>query len=84
MLALMGDVLSAFYLLRQAEVAQGKWQVLTEGKDSAALLESSEEARFLWNKLRTVEFHIASVLPRALSHARIIENANLAPLDALL
>ncbi|MDP7630998.1 MAG: acyl-CoA dehydrogenase, partial [SAR324 cluster bacterium] len=84
MLALMGDVLSAFYLLRQAEVAQRKWQTLTAGKDSDTLLESSEEARFLWNKLRTVEFHISSVLPRALSHARIIENANLAPLDALL
>ena len=84
MLALMGDVLSAFYLLRQAEVAQRKWQALSEGKETDTLLESSEDARFLWNKLRTVEFHISSVLPRALSHARIIENANLAPLDALL
>ena len=84
MLAMMGDVLSAFYLLRQAEVAQSQWQALTDGKNPDTLLESSEEARFLWNKLRTVEFHIFSVLPRALSHARILENASLSPLNALL
>ena len=44
----------------------------------------NEEAQFYWNKLRTTEFYVWSVLPRALSNAKTIKNANLAPLSACL
>ena len=50
----------------------------------AELLEDNEEAQFYWNKLRTTEFYVWSVLPRALSNAKTIKNANLAPLSACL
>ncbi len=84
LLALMGDVLCAFYLLKQAAVAQTKWEALVEGKDADAVLAGSEEAQFYWNKLKTTEFYLYSVLPRSLSQARIIRNANLSPLEAWL
>jgi len=85
MLDLMGDVLCCFYLLKQAESAQKKWLPLLAGANSQEeLLEENEEAQFYWNKLRTTEFYVWSVLPRALSNAKIIKNANLAPLSACL
>ena len=85
MLDLMGDVLCCFYLLKQAESAQIKWKALLEGATSQAeLLEENEDAKFYWNKLRTTEFYVWSVLPRALSNAKTIKNANLAPLNACL
>ena len=85
MLDLMGDVLCCFYLLKQAESAQKKWEPLLAGANSQEeLLEENEEAQFYWNKLRTTEFYVWSVLPRALSNAKTIKNANLAPLNACL
>lgn len=85
MLDLMGDVLCCFYLLKQAEFAQKKWEPLLAGANSQKeLLEENEEAQFYWNKLRTTEFYVWSVLPRALSNAKTIKNANLAPLNACL
>ena len=85
MLDLMGDVLCCFYLLKQAESAQKKWEPLLTGANSQEeLLEENEEAQFYWNKLRTTEFYVWSVLPRALSNAKTIKNANLAPLNACL
>ena len=44
----------------------------------------NEEAKFYWNKLRTTEFYVWSVLPRALSNAKTIKNSTLAPLKAQL
>ena len=85
MLDLMGDVLCCFYLLKQADSAQQKWKaLLAEATSQAELLEENEEAQFYWNKLRTTEFYVWSVLPRALSNAKTIKNANLAPLNACL
>ena len=85
MLDLMGDVLCCFYLLKQAVSAQKKWNSMLIGTASQAeLLEENEEAQFYWNKLRTTEFYVWSVLPRALSNAKTINNANLAPLRASL
>jgi hypothetical protein len=85
MLDLMGDVLCCFYLLKQAVSAQKKWKSMIDGTASQAeLLEDNEEAQFYWNKLRTTEFYVWSVLPRALSNAKTIKNANLAPLSACL
>ena len=48
------------------------------------LLADNEEAQFYWNKLRTTEYYVWSVLPRALSNAKTIKNANLSPLNACL
>jgi hypothetical protein len=48
------------------------------------LLEENEEAQFYWNKLRTIEFYVWSILPRTLSNAKTIKNANLSPLNACL
>jgi hypothetical protein len=85
MLDLMGDVLCCFYLLKQAESAQKKWNSMLDGVASQAeLLAENEEAQFYWNKLRTTEFYVWSVLPRALSNAKTIKNANLSPLSACL
>ena len=85
MLDLMGDVLSCFYLLKQAETAQKKWKGMnTHEVSEEELLADNQEAQFYWNKLRTVEYYVWSVLPRALSHAKTIKNANLSPLNALL
>ena len=85
MLDLMGDVLCCFYLLKQADSAQQKWKaLLAEATSQAKLLEENDEAQFYWNKLRTTEFYVWSVLPRALSNAKTIKNANLAPLNACL
>ena len=85
MLDLMGDVLCSFYLLKQAETAQIKWEgINTQKVSEEELLADNEEAQFYWNKLRTVEYYVWSVLPRALSHAKTIKNANLSPLNARL
>ena len=85
MLDLMGDVLSCFYLLKQAETAQKKWKgLVTQTVSQEELLADNQEAKFYWNKLRTVEYYVWSVLPRALSNAKTIKNANLSPLNACL
>ena len=41
-------------------------------------------SRFYWNKLKTAEYYVWSILPRVLSHERIIRNASLTPLEANL
>jgi hypothetical protein len=85
MLQLMGDVLCSFYLLKQAQVAKLKFnELLPEGKDLKAFADESEEAGFYWNKLKTAEYYVWSILPRVLSHERIIRNASLTPLEANL
>jgi hypothetical protein len=85
MLQLMGDVLCSFYLLKQAQVAKLKLnKMLPEGKDLKAFADESEEAGFYWNKLKTAEYYVWSILPRVLSHERIIRNASLTPLEANL
>jgi len=85
MLNLMGDVLCCFNLLKQASAAKIRWDTFLEGELSREkLLEENEEARFYWNKLCTTEFYVWSVLPRALSSAKIIKNSNLSPLKAHL
>ena len=85
MLQLMGDVLCSFYLLKQAQVAKLKLnEMLPEGKDLRAYDDESEEAEFYWNKLKTAEYYVWSILPRVLSHERIIRNASLTPLEVNL
>ena len=85
MLDLMGDVLCCFYLLKQAETAQKTWKgLVTQTVSQEELLADNQEAKFYWNKLRTVEYYVWSVLPRALSNAKTIKNANLSPLNACL
>ena len=85
MLDLMGDVLCCFYLLKQAEKAQNKWRgMINLTVSHEELLADNQEAQFYWNKLRTVEYYVWSVLPRALSNAKTIKNANLSPLNACL
>ena len=81
----MVDVLSCFYLLKQAETAQNKWKgMITQTVSQEELLSENQEAQFYWNKLRTVEYYVWSVLPRVLSNAKTIKNANLSPLNACL
>lgn len=85
MLNLMGDVLCAFHLLKQAVAAQSKFAVLEEKTESReTLLKENPEATFLWNKVRTAEHYVYSLLPRVLTHARTIKNGNLAPLQSKL
>ena len=85
MLDLMGDVLCCFYLLKQAENAQNKWRgMINLTVSQEELLADNQEAQFYWNKLRTVEYYVWSILPRALSNAKTIKNANLSPLNACL
>ncbi|MEE3122768.1 MAG: acyl-CoA dehydrogenase C-terminal domain-containing protein, partial [SAR324 cluster bacterium] len=84
-LQLMGDVLCAFHLLKQAQVAQRKWKDLATGEVSLQnLIEENVDARFYWNKMKTTEYYVWSILPRALSNARVIHNACLTPLEAAL
>ena len=83
MLQLMGDVLCSFYLLKQAQVAKLKLnEMVPEDIDLKLYVSESEEAGFYWNKLKTAEYYVWSVLPRVLSHERIIRNASLTPLEA--
>ena len=85
MLDLMGDVLCCFHLLKQAHFAQEKWESFLDLELSIdELLKENEEAKFYWNKLRTTEFYVWSILPRALSNAKTIKNSNLSPLKAIL
>ncbi|MBS1256641.1 MAG: 3-methylmercaptopropionyl-CoA dehydrogenase [Deltaproteobacteria bacterium] len=85
MMELIGDVLCCFHLLKQAETAQQKWNTMLSVVSSQdELLEENEEAQFYWNKLRTIEFYVWSILPRTLSNAKTIKNANLSPLNACL
>ena len=85
MLALMGDVLCAFHLLKQARVAQQKFNALQEKADSVeTLLDENPQAAFYWNKIQTAQHYVYSVLPRTLSHARTIRNGNRSPLNAKL
>jgi len=85
MLDLMGDVLCCFYLLKQAKSAQLNWENFLNGEKSHEnLLEENKEAQFYWNKLRTTEFYLWSILPRALSNAKTIKNSSLSPLKATL
>ena len=84
-LQLMGDVLCAFHLLKQAQVAQRKWKALAAGEVSLQnLIKENVDARFYWNKLKTTEYYVWSILPRALSNARVIHNCCLTPLEAVL
>ena len=84
-LQLMGDVLCAFHLLKQAQVAHRQWKALATDEVSLKnLIEENVDARFYWNKLKTTEFYVWSILPRALSNARVIHNACLTPLEAAL
>ena len=50
--------------------------------DLKLYVSESKEAGFYWNKLKTAEYYVWSVLPRVLSHERIIRNASLTPLEA--
>jgi len=85
MLDLMGDVICCFNLLKQANTAQIKWETFLDGEISREkLLEENLEARFYWNKLRTTEFYVWSILPRTLGNAKTIKNSNLSPLKAHL
>ncbi len=85
MLDLMGDVLCCFNLLKQATIAKNKWNEFQDKEVPREIfLKENEEARFYWNKLRTTEFYVWSVLPRALSNAKTIKNCNLSPLKAHL
>ena len=82
MLDLMGDVLSCFYLLKQASLAYQKWNSFLGGKISRdELLQENDEAKFYWNKLKTTEFYVWSILPRVYANPKIIKNANLSPLE---
>ncbi|MBF0277508.1 MAG: acyl-CoA dehydrogenase [SAR324 cluster bacterium] len=85
MLALMGDVLCAFHLLKQAAVAQKKFSELEEKAESVdVLLNENPDAVFLWNKVRTAEHYVYNLLPRTLAHSRTIKNKNRAPLESRL
>ena len=90
MLALMGDVLCAFHLLQQAIIAQIKLNKLQENvnaidhQNDSLLVENIPHSVFFWNKVRTAEYYIYGLLPRALSQARTIQNRNLSPLLAKL
>ena len=59
-------------------------KMLPEGKDLKAFADESKEVGFYWNKLKTAEYYVWSILPRVLSHERIIRNASLTPLEANL
>ncbi len=85
MLQLMGDTLCCFHLLKQAQVAQQRWDELdVKEQNRELLLEENEEARFYWNKIKTAEHYAWNILPRVLSHVRVIKNARTVPLDAVL
>ena len=65
MLDLMGDVLCCFHLLKQAQCAHIKWKLFSGNEICIEeLLKENEEAKFYWNKLRTTEFYVWSILPR--------------------
>jgi len=57
-------------------------EMVPEGKDLKLYVSESEEAGFYLKKLKTAEYYVWSVLPRVLSHERIIRNASLTPLEA--
>ena len=59
-------------------------KMLPEGKALKAYADESEEAGFYWTKLKTAEYYVWSILPRVLSHERIIRSASLTPMEANL
>ncbi|MBF0237269.1 MAG: acyl-CoA dehydrogenase [SAR324 cluster bacterium] len=83
MQSLMGDVMCAYYLLKQAIVAQNKFDAMVKG-DPKQFAAENLDGQFYWNKVRTTEFYIYSILPRALENARVIENGHISPLEAYL
>jgi alkylation response protein AidB-like acyl-CoA dehydrogenase len=84
-----GDVMSAYYLLRMARIAEDKLHALAggNGMDPArlrALAQDNEDARFWFNKIKTAEHYVFQILPRYRAIAAKVQSRNFAALEALL
>jgi alkylation response protein AidB-like acyl-CoA dehydrogenase len=84
-----GDVMSAYYLLRMALIAEEKLRALSGGDrlDAAAvraLAEDNEEAAFYFNKIKTAEHYVFQILPRGRAVAAKVQSRNFAALEAVL
>ena len=89
-----GDVMCAYYLLKMALIAETRLGELGAGngaEDSVLNSESarktaqtSEEARFYYNKIKTAEHYVFQILPRAKAIAAKVQSRNFAALEALL
>jgi alkylation response protein AidB-like acyl-CoA dehydrogenase len=84
-----GDVMSAYYLLKMALIAEEKLHALAGGNgmgDGALrqLAADNEDARFLFNKVKTAEHYVFQILPRYRAIAAKVQSRNFAALEAVL
>ncbi|MDH4246434.1 MAG: acyl-CoA dehydrogenase [Deltaproteobacteria bacterium] len=80
-----GDVMSSYYLLQMALLAEARMEALAKGKgDIRALAEENEEVAFYFNKVKTAEHYAFQILPRVKSIAAKVQSRNFAALEAVL
>ncbi len=80
-----GDVMSAYYLLKMALLAEGKLEPLVNGyPDARAAALQNPEARFYFNKVKTAEHYVFEILPRGKAVVAKVQSRSFAALDAVL
>ncbi len=79
-----GDVMSSYYLLKMALLAEGKLEPLVNGKDARATALQNPEARFYFNKVKTAEHYVFEILPRGKAVVAKVQSRSFAALDAVL
>jgi len=84
-----GDVMSAYYLLKSALIAEGKLAEMSGGErleieGLRKMAMENEDARFYYNKIKTAEHYVYQILPRSRSVAAKVQSRNFAALEAIL
>ena len=82
-LEMFGDVVTAWMLLEQGVIAHEKGGALI-AEDPARTVESHPDVRFYDGKVKTAQFFVRQVLPRALGNAARIQSKDRTALDIAL
>ncbi len=83
-LAMFGDTVYGVLLLHQAAIAQKKLDEIVDGGDVDAACESSEAARFYFNKVQTARFFVHELLPAVHARAASIADGHKTVIDVKL
>ena len=84
-----GDILGGFYMAQQAVIADEKFHAMLAAKgiegDEAVrkLVEENPEAQFYYNKVKTAEFYIYRLLPKAMAQIAGMKSGDRSSLEVV-
>lgn len=83
-LEMFGHVETARLLVHQAIIAQEKLSVLVGEEDLQEIVGRFDEARFYFNKIKTADFFVHTILPHVTATAKSIQGGNASALEVAL